>query len=195
MSRTALFCAAALIATAFAVPALGAPTATPSAAAFTPPVIDLSASPLNHPITASNGATVDPAPFLADADLIANGVLGAASKATATAGSGQSTATNTSMNSEVPFAGAAPVSGSGLGGTRGGTDITFNGAMTNQDLNAVNTGNTINAAALTNGPVTIGTNAFSGFNGVGNFIMNTGNQNNIQGTLSVSVLIPASLPH
>jgi hypothetical protein len=99
------------------------------------------------------------------------------------------------MNSEIPFGGAAPLDASGLGGTRGGTDITLNGAITDQDLSAVNTGNAINAASLTNGAVSVGTNAFSGFNGVGNFIMNTGNQNNIQGTLSVSVVTSTSLPH
>ena len=85
---------------------------------------------------------------------------------------------------------AAPDAG-GLGDARGGTDVNLVGAVSEQDLTAVNTGNGITAGSVVNGPVTVGSNAFSGFNGIGNFLMNTGNQNNIQGTLSVNVVIAA----
>ncbi len=80
----------------------------------------------------------------------------------------------------------------GLSDSRGGTDVnvTINGgaAVSSQDLNAVNTGNAINATSIVNGTINIGAAAFSGFNGVGNFVMNTGNQDNIQGALSVNIV-------
>jgi hypothetical protein len=46
------------------------------------------------------------------------------------------------------------------------------------------------AMLLFSGNVTLENGAFNGFNGVGNFVFNTGNNNNLQGTLSVTVLAP-----
>ena len=60
-------------------------------------------------------------------------------------------------------------------------------ALTNQTLTATSTGNMLNAASLTTGDITFGANVFSGFNGVGNFVINTGNNNILQGSLSVTV--------
>ena len=61
------------------------------------------------------------------------------------------------------------VSGEDLAGMSGGTAV----AVTNQNLSAVNSG-TVSADQLTTGNVTLQSNAFSGFNGVGNFVINTG---------------------
>lgn len=61
-------------------------------------------------------------------------------------------------------------------------------AVTTQVLSASNSGNTINADSLITGDVTLQSGAFSGFNGVGNFVFNTGNNNNLQGTLSVTIV-------
>jgi hypothetical protein len=60
-------------------------------------------------------------------------------------------------------------------------------ALTNQTLTATSTGNMLNAASVTTGDITFGANVFSGFNGVGNFVINTGNNNVLQGSLSVTV--------
>jgi hypothetical protein len=35
----------------------------------------------------------------------------------------------------------------------------------------------------------IGSNAFSGFDGVGNFVLNTGHNNNLQSSLNVSIVL------
>lgn len=110
---------------------------------------------------------------------------------------------------------AAPLGPSDLNATTGGSNTvnsnnalnsnndsynTLNvGAVTEQTLGAATTGNSIGnimcssqcgGLAMSNGSVTVGTGAFSGFSGVGNFVMNTGNQNNVQGSLSVTIETP-----
>lgn len=89
------------------------------------------------------------------------------------------------------FAGEKPVlpqavSSNDLSTMSGGAAV----AVTNQNLSAVNTGNTVSANSLTTGDVTLQSNAFSGFSGIGNFVVNTGNNNNVQGSLSVTVIAP-----
>ena len=69
----------------------------------------------------------------------------------------------------------------------GGLSIEAN-AATQQRLTANNSGNTINAETVQSGAVSFGAGAFDGFNGVGNFVINTGNNNNLQGSLSVTVV-------
>jgi hypothetical protein len=58
---------------------------------------------------------------------------------------------------------------------------------TEQNLNATVTGNRITAGTVSTGTVNIGDNAL-GFHGIGNFVINTGNNNVLQGSLSVTVL-------
>jgi hypothetical protein len=192
MFRTALLCAASLIVSAGAVPTLaasiGLPTATLPTATFPTALPDPSSSAaLPASITTSNGTPIDVAPLVKDVGQIANATLGGAVIAQ---NSGD-------LGAAIPLSGEAPLDAAGLGNTRGGstTNLTFEGAITNQDLSAVNTGNAITAASVTTGAVGIGANAFSGFNGIGNFLMNSGNQNNIQGSLSVSVVIPSMPAH
>lgn len=84
---------------------------------------------------------------------------------------------------------AKPQSDDTLAALSGGTAVNTSVALTEQDLTAVNTGNTISAGVVTTGAITVRDNAFSGFNGVGNVIMNTGNNNNLQSSMSVTVII------
>jgi hypothetical protein len=63
-------------------------------------------------------------------------------------------------------------------------------AITNQSLSAVNSGNQVNADSVVTGSVNLQSGAFNGFNGVGNFVFNTGNNNNLQSTLSVTIIAP-----
>jgi hypothetical protein len=62
-------------------------------------------------------------------------------------------------------------------------------AVTEQSLSAINTGNTINAGSLVSGPISLQDSALSGFSGIGNILMNTGANNNLQSTMSVTVVI------
>jgi len=66
--------------------------------------------------------------------------------------------------------------------------------ISDQDLNAVNSGNTIVANTLTNGDISFSAGALSGFSGVGNFVTNTGNNSNLQGSISVTITNSADLP-
>jgi hypothetical protein len=72
----------------------------------------------------------------------------------------------------------------------GGTGVSM--VITNQTLNATNQGNTINGDVVSSGQVSIGSGAFSGYDGVGNFVINTGHQNNLQSTISVGVTLTPS---
>ena len=74
-----------------------------------------------------------------------------------------------------------------LSAVRGGAGSSSQ-AITDQTIGAVNAGNQISAGPMSNGAVSIDSNAFSGFSGVGNFMMNTGNQNNLESTLSVTIV-------
>jgi len=82
-----------------------------------------------------------------------------------------------------------PVSSSDLAAMSGG-ESPKSITITNQTLSATNSGNTISADSLVTGDISVPTAAFSGFNGVGNFVFNTGNNNNLQGNLSVTILTP-----
>lgn len=62
-------------------------------------------------------------------------------------------------------------------------------AITEQDLTAINTGNHISAETVGSGSISLGGAALSGFNGIGNFVMNTGHNNNLQSSLSVTVIV------
>ncbi|HET7085540.1 MAG TPA: hypothetical protein VFI23_12265 [Rhizomicrobium sp.] len=64
-------------------------------------------------------------------------------------------------------------------------------AVSSQTLSALNSGNQVNADTVQTGNIALESGAFNGFNGVGNFVFNTGNNNNLQGTLNVTVLAPA----
>lgn len=64
-----------------------------------------------------------------------------------------------------------------------------------QVLTATNTGNTVTGDVVSSGEVNIGSGAFSGYDGIGNFVINTGHNNNLQSSMSVSiVLAPAPTP-
>jgi hypothetical protein len=101
--------------------------------------------------------------------------------------------------SDNPFA-SASLGPAELGSTSGGASTTTNlnatvyAAVSDQTLSATNSGNSVTANTLTTGAVNLGANAFSGFNGIGNFVLNTGNNNNLQGSLSVTILMPPVTP-
>lgn len=54
---------------------------------------------------------------------------------------------------------------------------------------AVNSGNTVSGDVVSSGQVNIGANAFSGYSGLGNFVINTGHNNNLQSNMAVSVVL------
>jgi hypothetical protein len=76
------------------------------------------------------------------------------------------------------------------GGT--GVDIVM---ITDQTLGAINSGNTVSGDVVGSGEVSLGSGAFSGYSGLGNFVINTGHNNNLQSSMNVSiVLAPPDTP-
>lgn len=90
------------------------------------------------------------------------------------------------VDPDWPF-GAAVVGLGDLETMSGGQAVVV--AISNHELEAINRNNTINADTVGSGDVSIGASAFDGFNGIGNFVINTGHNNNLQGSLSVNVVL------
>jgi hypothetical protein len=65
-------------------------------------------------------------------------------------------------------------------------------AISQSTLTAVNAGNAVNADNVVTGNISMAPGTFDGFNGVGNFVFNTGNNNNVQGSLNVTILTPTN---
>lgn len=81
----------------------------------------------------------------------------------------------------------APLSVEEMAQASGGQGVTVE-VLTRQQLSGTTTGNTVNAGTLTSGDVTFGPDALTGFNGVGNFVINTGANNTLQGAINISVV-------
>jgi hypothetical protein len=84
-----------------------------------------------------------------------------------------------------------PVAVSDLAEMSGGASPTGI-AVTTQDLSASNSDNSLTANSIVTGNISLPAGAFNGYNGVGNFVFNTGNNNNVQGSLSITIVTPAN---
>lgn len=70
----------------------------------------------------------------------------------------------------------------------GGTGLTL-GVLTNPVLTGLTSGNTVSGVDVTSGAITIETDAFSGYDGIGNFVINSGHNNVLQSTVNVSIVM------
>lgn len=77
---------------------------------------------------------------------------------------------------------APPIDEQELGGISGGEGVVVE-ALSNQQLTASNAGS-VDADQVVTGNVDFSTGAYSG---IGNFVVNTGNNNNLQGVISVNI--------
>jgi hypothetical protein len=75
-----------------------------------------------------------------------------------------------------------------LGNYAGGTGLTL-GVLTNPVLTGLASGNTVTGVDVTSGGITIETDAFSGYDGIGNFVINSGHNNVLQSTVNVSIVM------
>jgi hypothetical protein len=76
----------------------------------------------------------------------------------------------------------------------GGQAVTVNTVsnLTQQELTATSSGNAVTAGVVNSGAVTFSPQALSGFNGIGNFVINTGANNTLQGAINISIAtVPA----
>lgn len=67
-------------------------------------------------------------------------------------------------------------------------------AASEQLLHATNSGNNVNGQTIGSGDLTIGAGAFAGFGGIGNFVMNSGHNNNLQGAITINIATGAPTP-
>lgn len=79
-----------------------------------------------------------------------------------------------------------------LDSLRGGDG--FTAVISDQTLTAINSGNTLTAQTIGSGDINLGQGAFSGFAGLGNFAINTGHNNNLQSSVSISINITGPVP-
>lgn len=63
-----------------------------------------------------------------------------------------------------------------------------------QLLKATNSGNSVTANTVGSGGITVGANAFAGYSGIGNFVMNTGHNNNLQGAITINIVTTGPTP-
>ena len=75
-----------------------------------------------------------------------------------------------------------------LGDLVGGDGVSIE-MLTKQTLSAVNAGNSIRAGTVDSGDINLAPSTFDGFDGIGNFVMNTGHNNNLQSSLNVSIVL------
>ena len=88
-----------------------------------------------------------------------------------------------------PAAGHAPtpLDPEALSAISGGTGVNVS-VLSNQQLTATTSGNSIEAGSVVSGPVSFSPSALNGFNGVGNFVVNTGANNTLQGAINISIV-------
>lgn len=120
------------------------------------------------------------------------GILIAAMLASAGAASAQE-ATLTASASPAPADETELLSLEDMDALAGGTGIEVV-IDTGQVLTATNTGNSVTGDTVSSGQVNIGSGAFSGYDGIGNFVINTGHNNNLQSSMNVSVVLTPPTP-
>ena len=81
----------------------------------------------------------------------------------------------------------APLPVSEMASLSGGEGVDV-AVLTRQQLTGTTTGNTVNAGTVTSGAVNFSDNSLSGFRGIGNFVVNTGANNTLQGAINISVV-------
>jgi hypothetical protein len=80
-----------------------------------------------------------------------------------------------------------------LAQTHAGAD-TNSTVLTQQQLSATVSNNTITVGTLSSGAVNFDANALAGFSGVGNFVINTGSNNALQGGVNISIVTTPPQP-
>ena len=60
--------------------------------------------------------------------------------------------------------------------------------LTTQQLTGTTSGNSITAGTVTSGAIGFSPDALNGFSGVGNFVVNTGANNTLQGSINISIV-------
>ena len=81
----------------------------------------------------------------------------------------------------------APLSAEEMSSVHAGADTKVT-VLTTQQLTGTTSGNSITAGTVTSGAIGFSPDALSGFSGVGNFVVNTGANNTLQGSINISIV-------
>lgn len=117
-------------------------------------------------------------PFVAALTL---GLLAAGSVA------GQSSSPSASTAGGAASPPPARLTGPEMADVRGG-QVPAVSVLSRQQLDGATTGNSIQAGSIVAGAVSFSSNALQNYSGVGNFVINTGANNTLQGSISISIL-------
>ena len=85
----------------------------------------------------------------------------------------------------------APLSAEEMSSVHAGADSKVT-VLTTQQLTGTTSGNSITAGTVTSGAIGFSPDAQRGFSGVGNFVVNTGANNTLQGSINISIV---TAPH
>ena len=81
------------------------------------------------------------------------------------------------------------LTGDALSTLSGGTDASQPTPVSLQVLTATNTGNSVVGTQVSSGDIGLSGYALSGFTGIGNYVFNTGHNNNLLGSVTVNVVL------
>jgi hypothetical protein len=87
----------------------------------------------------------------------------------------------------------APLSAAELSAVSGGVKIAVS-SFTDQQLSGTTNGDSITAGVLNTGAITFGDGALGNYAGVGNFVVNTGANNTLQGAINISIVTTPGSP-
>lgn len=87
----------------------------------------------------------------------------------------------------------AQLSDADLAALTGGDNVTVS-LLNRQQLTGTTTGNTLTTDTLNTGSITFGQQALGNYAGVGNFVVNTGANNVLQGAITINIITPPGAP-
>jgi hypothetical protein len=92
---------------------------------------------------------------------------------------------------QAPAQEAPTLSADALANLSGGAEPTDPKPISLQILTATNSGNAINADTVSSGAISLSGSVLSQASGVGNYVFNTGHNNNLQGSVTVNIIMGA----
>ncbi len=95
------------------------------------------------------------------------------------------------VQATLPTQDASALSTDTLAGLSGGAEPVDPKPISLQILTATNSGNAINADTVSSGAITLSGSVLSQATGVGNYVFNTGHNNNLQGSVTVNIIMGA----
>ena len=93
----------------------------------------------------------------------------------------------------APLPSPSPLSAEELDKARAGTSVeTY--VATDQALTALNSDNNVVGDTVGSGGIGFSNGALQGYSGIGNFVLNTGHNNNVQGAVNVQIVVLPPTP-